>query len=168
MDNLLVVVGFVLSIIGVIGCILPGIPGPPLNLVALILIKIAYPDQVSWLVLILFGFLTLAVTILDYAIPLMGGNLFKASKSGIVGSTIGMIIGIFFFAPFGMFVGLTLGALIGELVSGKSKFQAAKAGAGIFILSIAVIILKLGISLTMSFYFLYKLAVVSNFQFKLF
>ena len=97
MENILVIVGFILSIVGVIGFIITGIPGPPLNLIAVILIKVSYADQVSWLVLILFGLLTLAVTILDYAIPMIGGKLFKASRSGIIGSTIGMFIGIFIF-----------------------------------------------------------------------
>jgi len=154
--------------VGVIGCVVPGIPGPPLNFAAIILLKVAFPDQVSWIVLILLGIITLAVTILDYAIPMIGGKLFKASRSGIIGSTIGMLIGIFIFPPFGIFVGLAAGAIIGELVSGKPKMRAVKTGAGIFIIGIAAIILKLGASLIMSFYFIYKLAAVSNLQFKLF
>lgn len=168
MNEALSIIGLLLSIVGVIGCIVPGLPGPPLNLVAIILLKISYGEEVSTFILVLFIIITIGITVLDYAIPLLGGKIFKASKAGIIGSTIGMIIGIFFFAPFGMFIGLAFGAVFGELVSGKTKLQAAKAGAGIFILSIAVIILKLGISLTMSFYFLYKLAVISNFQFRLF
>jgi hypothetical protein len=143
------------------------LPGPPLNFVALILIKIAYPDQVSWFVLILFGFLTLAVTILDYAIPLLGGKLFRASKSSIVGSTIGMLVGIFVFPPFGIFIGLAVGAIIGEIISGKTKIQAAKTGAGIFVLSVVAMIVKLAASLIMSFYFLIKISMVYNFQFKI-
>lgn len=168
MDNLLVLAGFVLAVVGVIGCIVPGLPGPPLNLAAIILLKISYGNEVSTFILVLFIIITIGVTVLDYAIPLLGGKIFKASKAGIIGSTVGMIIGIFFFAPFGMFIGLALGAVIGELISGKTKTHALKAGAGIFLLSIAALILKLGVALTMSFYFVYKLAALSNFQFKLF
>lgn len=168
MDNLLILIGFILSIVGVIGCIIPGIPGPPLNFVAIIILKISYPDQVSWLLLILLGILTLAVTILDYAIPLLGGKLFRASKKGIIASTIGMLIGIFIFPPFGIFIGLIAGAVIGEIISGKTNIQAAKTGAGIFILSIIAIVIKLGASLVMSFYFLFKVSTIMNFQFKIF
>lgn len=168
MNEAVGIIGLLLSVVGVIGCIVPGLPGPPLNLIAIILLKVSNSDEVSFFMLALFTIITLAVTILDYAIPLLGGKLFKASKSGIIGSTIGMIVGIFFFAPFGMFIGLALGAVVGELIAGKTKFQAAKAGAGIFVLSIVAMIIKLGASLTMSFYFLYKLASISNLQFKIF
>lgn len=168
MDNLLVLAGFVLAVVGVIGCIVPGIPGPPLNFIAVILLKIAYSDQVSWLIIIFFGILTIAVTILDYAIPLLGGRLFKASKQGIIGSTIGMIVGIFIFPPFGIFIGLVVGAITGEIISGKNKVQSVKTGAGIFVLSIAAMIIKLGASLLMSIYFVIKIIALSDFQFKLF
>ena len=160
--------GFALSIVGVIGCVIPGIPGPPLNLLAVIFLKIAYPDQISLSAIVLFGIATVAVTILDYAIPLLGGKLFKASKSGIIGSTIGMLIGIFVFPPFGIFIGLIAGALIGEIISGKTKIQAAKTGAGIFVLSIAAIAIKLGVSLSISFYFLFRISQIYNYQFKIF
>ncbi len=168
MDNLLIIIGFMLSIVGVVGCIVPGIPGPPLNYAAIILLKIAFPDQVSWLVLIFFGIITLAVTILDYAIPMIGGKLFKASRSGIIGSTIGMLIGIFIFPPFGIFIGLVVGAIVGEIISGKTKIQATKTGAGIFVLSIFAMIIKLVVSLIMSLYFLLKMSTALNYQLKIF
>ena len=168
MDNLLIIIGFILSIVGVVGCIVPGIPGPPLNFAAIILLKIAFPDQVSWIVLILFGIITLAVTILDYAIPMIGGKLFKASRSGIIGSTIGMLIGIFIFPPFGIFIGLVVGAIVGEIISGKTKTQATKTGAGIFVLSILAMIIKLVVSLIMSLYFLLKMSTALNYQLKIF
>ena len=168
MDNILVIAGFILSIVGVIGCIIPGIPGPPLNFIAIVLLKIVYPDQVSWLAVILFGIITLAVTILDYAVTLLGGKLFKASKSGIIGSTIGMLIGIFIFPPFGIFIGLIVGAVVGEIVSGKTKTQAAKTGAGIFVLSIVAMVIKLGASSVMSVYFLIKISWAYDFKFKIF
>ncbi|NWF89149.1 MAG: DUF456 domain-containing protein [Ignavibacteriaceae bacterium] len=168
MNEAVGIIGLILSIVGVIGCIIPGLPGPPLNLAAIIILKLFFGDKISTFMLILFIILAIAVTVLDYAIPLLGGKLFKASRAGIFGSTIGMVIGIFFFAPFGMFIGLVVGAIIGELISGKTKVQAAKAGAGIFVLSMAAIVLKLGVSLTMSFYFLYKLITISGSQFKFF
>jgi uncharacterized protein len=168
LDNLLIIIGFILSIVGVVGCIVPGIPGPPLNFAAIILLKVAFPNQVSWIVLILLGIITLAVTILEYAIPMIGGKLFKASRSGIIGSTIGMLIGIFIFPPFGIFIGLVVGAIVGEIISGKTKIQATKTGAGIFVLSIFAMIIKLVVSLIMSLYFLLKISTALNYQLKIF
>ena len=166
--DIIVIFGFILSIVGVIGCIIPGVPGPPLNLISIIFLKIAYPDEISLAAAILFGIMTIAVTLIDYAIPMLGGKLFKASKSGIIGSTVGMIIGIFFFPPFGIFIGLVIGAFVGELVSGKSNREATKTGAGIFALSVFAMLLKLAASLVMSFYFLLKVSQIYNYQFKLF
>jgi uncharacterized protein YqgC (DUF456 family) len=79
-----------------------------------------------------------------------------------------MIIGIFIFPPFGIFIGLVVGAIAGEIISGKNKVQSVKTGAGIFILSIAAMIIKLGVSLVMSIYFVIKIIALSDFQFKLF
>ena len=166
--DILIIFGFILSIVGVIGCIIPGVPGPPLNLLSIILLKIAYPDEISVGVIVLFGIVTIAVTLIDYAIPMLGGKLFKASKSGIIGSTIGMIVGIFFFPPFGIFIGLVIGAIVGEIIAGKSNRDATKTGAGIFVLSIFAMLIKLASSLLMSFYFLLRVSQIYNYQFKLF
>lgn len=166
--DILVILGFVLSIIGVIGCIVPGVPGPPLNLLSIIFLKIAFPDEISVGAVIIFGIITIAATLLDYAIPMLGGKLFKASKNGIIGSTVGMIIGIFFFAPFGIFIGLVIGAVVGEIIAGKTNREAAKTGAGIFVLSILAMFIKLAASLVMSFYFLLRISQIYNYQIKLF
>lgn len=156
MDSLVIILGFVLSIVGLIGCIIPGIPGPPLNFAAIVLIKFFYAEEVAWSALILFGLFTIAITILDYAVPVLGGKLFKASRSGIIGSTIGMLIGIFIYPPFGIFIGLFVGAIIGEIISGKTIIETTKTSSGIFLISLIAIIIKFLGSLAMSIYFLIK------------
>jgi len=79
-----------------------------------------------------------------------------------------MLIGIFIFQPFGIFIELIVGAIAGEIISGKTKIQAAKTGAGIFFLSIWAMIIKLGVSLFMSLYFLSKMSTALNYQLKIF
>ncbi len=153
MDYLLFAAGVILSLAGIIGCIMPALPGPPLNFLALVLLKFAVGDLLSANLLITFGVLTLVVSVLDYLIPGWGAKVFGASKYGVWGSFIGMIIGIFFFPPLGMIIGLLIGAIVGELISGQKRSAAFKAGLGSFLFSLIAMFLKLSLSVVMTYYF---------------
>ncbi len=118
------------------------------------MLKSVIPDSISWTVILIFGIITLAITILDYLLPIWGAKVYKASKYGIWGSIIGMIVGIFFFPPWGMIVGILFGAVCGELIAGKKSSEAFKIGIVTFIASIIMIIAKLVISGIMTFYFM--------------
>jgi len=103
----LIVIGFILNIIGIIGVILPALPGVVLNYSALILLYISKGQAgINIDLLIVFGLLTVLVSSLDYILPLLGAKKYGASRMGIYGSALGMIIGILFFPPFGIIFGL--------------------------------------------------------------
>ena len=99
------------------------------------------------------GILTALLIILDYVAPALGAKKFGASKRGIWGSAIGMIIGIFFIPPWGMIVGAFIGALAGELASGKSGGKALRAGWGILIGNVLGIGLKLAFTAVVLLYY---------------
>jgi uncharacterized protein YqgC (DUF456 family) len=150
----LIIVGFALLILGIIGCVLPVIPGPPLAYMALILISIARRWQAfSPAVLIILAVLTIAVTALDMVLPVLTSKRKGASKAGIWGSVIGMIAGMLFFPPFGMIIGTFAGAVLGELVFNPRKENALKAGWGVFVGTLLGIGLKLGVSGAIAFFF---------------
>jgi uncharacterized protein YqgC (DUF456 family) len=65
-----------------------------------------------------------------------------------------MIVGIFFFPPWGMIAGILIGAVLGELLAGKESSAAVKIGIVTFIASIIMIVTKLIISGIMTFYFM--------------
>lgn len=155
LEIILITLGIILTITGIIGCIVPGLPGPPLNYIALILLKLTYPDSISLIVLLIFLVLTIAVTIFDYVVPTYGAKYFGVSKYGIWGSIIGMIAGIFFFPPFGMIIGIIIGAIAGELTGGKKHWKALKAGAATFFLNLFMMIMKLILSLIMTLIFFF-------------
>ena len=94
------------------------------------------------------------LVILDYVAPAIGAKKFGASKPGIWGSIIGMIVGIFFIPPWGMIVGAFAGALIGELSAGKTSKKAFRAGWGILIGNVFGIGLKLAFSTIILFYYI--------------
>jgi len=152
---ILVIIGFLLIIAGIVGCVLPIIPGPPLSYAGLILLSIARKwEAFSSGFLVTMGIITLVVTVLDYVMPLLTAKKYGASKFGIWGSVIGMIAGMIFFPPFGLFIGAFLGAVLGELVFSKNKKSSLKAGLGVFIGTILGIVYKLSVSGVIAFYFI--------------
>ena len=149
----LIILGIGLAVIGIIGCIVPGLPGPPLNYLSLILVQIINHDAFTTKFLIWFGAVTVVVYLLDYILPILGAKLFNASKYGIWGSIIGMIIGIFFFPPYGLILGVLFGAIIGELLAGKNHSEALRVGFASFAASMLVMVIKLALSFTLTVYF---------------
>jgi len=153
--TILTILGVICLFLGLIGCIVPAIPGPPLSFLALILLEIATQGEAfTTSQLIFWGVVTIIVTVIDYVIPLVGAKKFGATKFGIFGSIIGMVIGIIFFPPLGMLVGAFIGAVAGEFLKGKSSPEAFKAGWGVFVGTMLGIGIKLAASAVMSFYFI--------------
>jgi len=148
-----IIIGIVLLLAAFAGCIFPALPGPPLGYLALVVLKLADTSTFSTKFIVIMGLITAAVYFLDYVLPLLGAKIFKASKQGIWFSIIGMLIGMFFFPPFGVILGLLLGAIVGELISGKAKEEALKIGFISFLFSLLSIIIKIIFVSTMAFYF---------------
>jgi len=151
----LIIIGLILAIAGMVGCILPIIPGPILSFSALILLSwIKSWQSFSQTFLIVMGILTGLLLLLDYVAPALGAKKYGASKRGLWGSAIGMLIGIFFIPPWGMIVGAFIGALVGELAAGKSGRKSLRAGWGILIGNVLVIGLKLAFTAVVLFYYI--------------
>jgi len=123
-----------MALAGLVGCIFPVIPGPPLSFLAIVVLSWAKGWQpFSSIFLITMGGLAIFVTLLDSIVSMYGAKKYGASKLGIVGAILGMIAGIFFFPPFGMLLGAICGALAGELLAGKGGKDALRAGWGVFV-----------------------------------
>lgn len=159
MELFLIVTGILLLILGLAGCILPVLPGPPLNYLALLLLHFTASHQFTEKFLIIWGIIAAIVTLLDYFIPVWGAQKFGASRPGIWGSIIGLLAGLIFFPPFGIIVGPFVGAVIGELLSGKDSRLALKAGFGSFVGFLTGVLLKLIASGMMTWYFFTELVV---------
>ena len=157
MDIFLVITGIILLIVGFAGSIIPALPGPPLSYIALWLLHFTSKHQFSTKFLIIWGVVTAMVVLLDYLVPIWGTKKFGGSKVGIWGCAIGAILGIFLFPPYGIIVGPFLGAFIGELITGKDSFSAFKAGAGSFIGFLTGTLLKIVVSVMMTWYFFKEL-----------
>jgi len=152
-DYILLILGIFLMIIGIIGCLVPVLPGPPISFLGLILLHVTNRfGQFSTTTLIVLAAMTFVVTILDYVVPIWGPKKFGGSKSGTRGATVGLIIGLFL-GPAGIVIGPLIGAIVGELIFKDDMRYALKAGFGSLLGFLTGIGLKLAASLIMTFYF---------------
>jgi len=142
MEIFLLIVAFLCMLIGIIGCIVPGLPGTPIAYLGLWIAQATDAVDFSWQLLLIWGIVTVVVSVLDYVVPAWGTKKFGGSKWGVWGSTIGVFVGLFFGAV-GVIIGPLVGAVIGELLSGKELANAVKAGWGSFIGLLCGTILKL-------------------------
>jgi uncharacterized protein YqgC (DUF456 family) len=156
-DILLVVLGSLFLLLGLLGCILPVIPGPTLSFAGLLVLRFtgfvephrveAY-NQLLWI----FAGLAVVVTVLDYIVPVWGTKKFGGSRSGTIGATIGLIIGLFF-APPGLILGPFLGAVVGEMMAGRDQKASLRAGFGSLLGFLTGVVLKMVVSALITFYF---------------
>ena len=143
MTELWIGYGIVLLVmfVGVMGNVIPGIPGTPLILAGAVGHQLYFAGQgsVGWgwvAVLAAFGLLALG---LDYLATLIGAKKLGATWKGMVGAVLGVIVGVFVFPPIGLIVGPFVGAMGFEWAFGREARESAKAGVG------AVLGLALGV-----------------------
>ncbi|WP_396175247.1 DUF456 domain-containing protein [Flavobacterium sp.] len=157
MDYLLLFIGFMCMLIGVVGSLLPALPGPPISWVGLLLLYLTEAIPMSYTVLGITLVVAVIVGVLDYVIPAKGTKRFGGSKYGIWGTNIGLIVGIFAPIPLGFIIGPFVGAFIGEMIhdSTDSK-KAMKAATGSFIGFLASTFMKFVVSVIFLGLFLVK------------
>jgi uncharacterized protein YqgC (DUF456 family) len=124
MEIFLAILAFLFLLTGLLGSVVPVIPGPSLGYVGLLLLQWSGYGGFSAAFLWVWAGITVAVTVTDYILPAIMKKKFGGSRWAVVGSVLGLIIGIFFFPPLGMIVGPFLGALAGELI--YSRFPAKR------------------------------------------
>ena len=150
----IIILGLILAVSGLVGCILPIIPGPPLSFIALIMLSYAKNwEPFSATFLIIMAALTILVTLLDYVVPVFGAKRYGASKLGVWCSVIGMFTGVFFFPPWGMLIGAFVGAMAGELLAGKEGKESLRAAWGVFVGNVVSIGLKLALCGAILFFY---------------
>ncbi len=133
MDVFLIVLGLILILAGLIGCILPGLPGPLTAWLGLVVTTLAKVIPDDWSFIGVTFFIVLIITILDYLIPAVGTKKFGGSKYGTIGAVVGVIAGFFLPIPGGIIVGAFAGAFIGEYLKNNDAAQALKAAFGALI-----------------------------------
>ncbi len=145
-EYLLYALSAICMLVGLAGCILPMLPGPPLAWLGMLLLH--FTDRVDFSVteLVVSALVVIATLVLDYFTPMIGAKKFGGGKYGNRGCVIGTIVGMFFL-PLGLILGPFLGAVIGELIAGKPFRAALKAGFGSFVGFLFGTLIKLAVCL---------------------
>lgn len=129
MDIVLIVAGIFCLLGGIVGCIVPMLPGPPLAYVGMLLFHFSDKVQFSTTQLLVWLVCVAVVQLLDYIVPMLGSRYSGGSKWGEWGCVIGTFIGLAFM-PWGLVAGPFLGAFFGELLAKNEFDQALKSGIG--------------------------------------
>jgi uncharacterized protein YqgC (DUF456 family) len=145
----------VLMAVGLLGTVLPAVPGAIIILAAAVIHQLMLGSEKSlgWWNVGALVLLTLLSYALEFASGYFGAKRFGATRWGAFGAMIGAIAGLFFPFP-GLIVGPVVGAIAGELVAGKRLVSAGRAGWGTLLGNLAGMLGKLTIGLVMVSWFL--------------
>ena len=133
MELFLNIVAAVLMLLGIIGSFLPVLPGPITSWFGFLLLYFSPLIEVSKKFLIITLIIAIIIWVLDYFIPAMGTKKFGGSRAGMIGTTIGLLVGLFSPIPGGIIIGPFLGALFGEMPNKPDSKTALKAAFGSFL-----------------------------------
>lgn len=151
MEVLWFILGGLLILVGIAGCFLPVLPGPPLAFLGLWIQQLREPNPFTSKFLWIWLVITLLVTAIDYWAPVYATKRFGGSKAGIWGCMIGLLLG-FWMGPFGIVIGPLAGAFIGEVMNNQDSSKAMRAAFGSFIGFLFSTLLKLVVCVIMFWY----------------
>ena len=158
MDVFLAIVAGLLILSGIVGSVVPVLPGPPLGFMGILVLHFTAYADFSTTFLIVFGIIAMAITVVDYLVPAWGTKKFGGTKYGRNGAMVGIIAGLFFFPPLGIILGPFVGAFVGELIHDSADTsKALKSGLGSFVGFLLGTGLKLIISLIFTYYYVKEL-----------
>lgn len=121
MSTFLIILTVLMLILGILGSIIPGLPGPPLSWLGILFAHLSDAAQFSATFLIISAIVAAVITVLDYIVPSWSTKHHGGSKAGVWGCNIGLVISIVGlpFGPqglLGVIVWPFLGALVGEML----------------------------------------------------
>ena len=150
LSTIVLVIAFLIALVGLIGTVLPVIPGTILIFAGALLYAFVDGFQVvGWPTLVVLGVLTAVATTADLWATSVGAKIGGASGWSVV---IGLLAGLVGFVVFnlpGAIIGAVLGVLLTEIVRVRDWKQALKAGSGWLVGWILSTVVQLGIGLVM-------------------
>jgi len=154
----LIIVCSVLMVVGLLGVVLPILPGIPLAWLGLFIYAIGTSfERISIATVIVFSILTILALLLDFLAPMLGAKKYRASKLGVFGAFLGFTVGIFVLGFWGIILGPFIGALLGELIAGRRPRQALGSAFGTFLGFVAGTLFKIIVILVMAGFFIASL-----------
>lgn len=151
----ILIAGLILNGLGIVGCVVPALPGPFISWLSLFLFFFLPDHEIGVWTLVISGVFMAIVTALDYVIPVLGAKKFGSSREGVWGGMIGIVVGLFFFPPIGIILGPLIGTVVGDMIAGGTFTKALNSGVG----SLLGFIVGTGIKLTFSIVVLFMFTI---------
>ncbi|MBL8262100.1 MAG: DUF456 domain-containing protein [Xanthomonadaceae bacterium] len=154
LSSLWYVLAGLLIVVGLLGIVLPALPGLPLVFVGMLVAAWHNGfEAISIWTIVFLGVMTLLSLAIDFFSTAVGAKRVGASRKAVVGAVIGTFAGLFF-APVGLFVGPFAGALTGELIhlqrlDREGLGQATKVGVATWIGIVLGVALKMMLAFAM-------------------
>ena len=150
MDYLLIILSLICVLIGLIGSIIPILPGPPISWIGILLLYFTSIIDFNYWILSITFLMSIASLFFDWIIPAKLIKKFNGTNYGVYGAIIGSITGLIYGSAYGFIIGLLVGSFIGELLyDSKDLKRAIIATIGSFIGFILSTIINFTIALCM-------------------
>lgn len=154
MSTIGLIVASTFFIAGMLGTVLPILPGAPLLILGMIIYGFFESfAHLTWQFFIGQILLMSFVFGVDYLTSIWGIKKYGGSKTAVLGSILGAFIGLFIMGPLGILLGPFMGAIVGEFIFCKDINRAIKAGIGTLVGFLGGALIKLVIQSLMIIWF---------------
>jgi len=143
------VLAILLIVTGLLGTLLPVLPGVPVLFLGLALAAwIGDFAKVGLVTLGVLAVLTIISVIVDFLSTGLGAKRVGASRLAIIGAMLGTVVGLFFSIP-GIILGPFIGALAGEFIHRRDLLQAGKVGFGTWLGLVIGVVIRVALAFAM-------------------
>lgn len=151
MEWLWIVLGIAFILVGIVGSLLPLLPGPPIAFAGLLMQQLRDPNPFTSKFLWIWAGIVVVSMVLDYLIPIWGTKRYGGTKYGVWGTTLGFLLA-FWMGPLGVVLGPFIGAFVGEMIGGQTSKKSLKAAWGSFVGFLFGSLLKIILCFVMLYY----------------
>ncbi|MBO7266025.1 MAG: DUF456 domain-containing protein [Alistipes sp.] len=152
MNTALIIIAIASGIVGLIGAVVPIIPGTLISYAGLLVVSFTEGSDIGVAKLVVWGVISMAVIVLDYILPAFLSKRFGGTKWGSWGATIGTLLGLLF-GPVGIILGPFVGAVVGEMLHEQLEFrEALKVGFGSMLSFLVGTLFKLIVGFVLIYY----------------
>jgi uncharacterized protein len=156
-NTVILILVFVLMAVGVIGTVLPVLPGTILILLGALVYALAEGFQsIGWPTLVILGLLTALATSADIWASSVGARVGGASGWSVLLGLAGGLVGLVFFSLPGAVIGALLGVLLTEMMRVHDWRKALRAGGGWLFGWLLSTVVQLGTGLVMVVIFVWQ------------
>ncbi len=151
MDVIVISLALICGALGLLGAVLPALPGPPFSYAGVLLLLLCDAPDLSVTFLAVSGVVMLLITVVDYILPVWFTQLSGGSRESVRGALAGMLVGLFFL-PLGIIIGPFIGAFAGEYIVCNRSGKAFKVASLSFVAFIVTTALKIVYGAVMLYY----------------